>query len=368
MSMEGPRAPRESELRGLYDFLNRELRPGSNWSIADEYPRALQDFNRHNMRVILEGERVLSHAVLKPFVIKTPIGPIKLAGIGSVVTEGGHRGLGLSTQVLESCLQAATAAECEIAILWTELYDFYRRLGFELAGSEVALQIDAELPSPARDLKFIDSAQIDAEALLRLYNQHSVGTHRTLEDVREYLRIPNSRVSTAWDKHGKLVAYAIEGKGADLSSYIHEWGGGVGALTALLSHMWKTRRDGARGLTLIAPRHSENLCRTLQAAGARRHDGHLGMIKILRHEAIFAKLRRAARQHGIGDLVLEKNDTEYRIGRGSQVYATQSEQDMIRLLFGPALPHEIHNFDPSTAQALQSILPIPLWIWGWDSV
>jgi GNAT superfamily N-acetyltransferase len=368
MSMEGPRAPRESELRGLYDFLNRELRPNSKWSIADEYPRALQDFNRHNMRVILEGERVLSHAVLKPFVIKTPIGAFKLAGIGSVVTEGGHRGQGLSTQVLESCLHAAESADCEIAILWTELYDFYRRLGFELAGSEVALQIDGELKSPARDLRFLDTAQIDADALLRVYNQHSVGTHRGVDDVREYLRIPNSRVCTAWDKHGKLVAYAIEGKGADLSGYIHEWGGGVGALTALISHMWKTRRSPEHGLTLIAPHHSENLIRTLTSMGVRRHDGHLGMIKILRHESIFAKVRRAARQQGIGDLVLERTKTDFRIGRGQQIYATQSEQDITRLLFGPALPHEIHSFDPSTAQALKSILPIPLWIWGWDSV
>ena len=366
--MEGPRAPRESELRGLYDFLNRELRPHSKWSIAEEYPRALQDHNRHNIRVIFEGERVLSHAVLKPFVIKTPIGPFKLAGIGSVVTEGGHRGQGLSTQVLESCLNAAQAADCEIAILWTELYDFYRRLGFELAGSEVALQIEGELPSPARDLRFLDTAQVDAEALLRVYNQHSVGTHRSVDDLREYLRIPNSRISTAWDKHGKLVAYAIEGKGADLSSYVHEWGGGVGALTALLSHMWKTRRSLERGLTVIAPRHSENLIRALTALGVRRHDGHLGMIKILRHEVVFGKVRRAARQLGVSDLVLEKSATEFRIGRGTQVYATQSEQDITRLLFGPALPHEVHNFDPSTAKALQSVLPIPLWIWGWDSV
>ena len=95
--MEGPRSPTENEFDRVLDFLNGQLRPDSQWSIAQEYPTALSTTNLHNMRIITENERILSHAVLKPLIVKTPHVVLKVGAIGSVVTDESARGQGLST-------------------------------------------------------------------------------------------------------------------------------------------------------------------------------------------------------------------------------------------------------------------------------
>lgn len=364
-TMAMPRAPRNGEWPAVIAFLSQSLRPGQAWSIADEYPTSLSRAQSHNMRIITgENGEIIAHAVFKPIILKTPVGVFKIAGIGSVVTSDKHRNQGHSTRIIESCLEAAKSADCDFAILWTDLHDFYRRMGFELASSEVAVDIDRDL-APAMNYKFNDSNKIAPDAILRVFNQHSVSSHRTVEDVRAMLAIPNTRVSTAWDASGKLAAYAIEGKGADLDGYVHEWGGSTSALMALLTHMRATQK---RDLRLIAPGHASNLVSRLTEVGCKKHPGFLGMIKILKTESLFTKIQRHARSLGFQDLILEERDGKIYFGRGLQVYSTDAHADVLRLLFGPEKPSTIHKFDPATAEAFDRILPIPLWVWGWDSV
>ena len=225
--MDGPRAPHDAEFPSVVKFLDSELRPESNWSIQAEYPVALSQQNIGNIRIVKENETVVSHAVMRPLIIKSPVGLFKVAGIGSVVTSTAHRGRGYSSQIIENCLTAARDHGCDFAILWTNLYDFYRKIGFELAGGEISAVFDKELQVPNNGLKFMDTNKVSAEAIHRLYTQHTVISLRTLSETQAYLQIPNSRVYTAWDENGMIQAYAIEGKGADLNGYVHEWGGGV---------------------------------------------------------------------------------------------------------------------------------------------
>ncbi len=365
--MEGPRPPHESEFPSVVKFLDSELRASQSWSITHEYPTALSEANRSNIRIITERDQVLAHAVIRPMIIKSPAGLIKVAGVGSVVTSSEHRNLGLSSKTIESCLAAARGQACELAILWTNIYDFYRKFGFELAGSETSVVIDRDLTGTDASLKIIEGNKVSAEAIHRLYGQHTVTALRTVEEIRKYLQIPNSKVYTAWDHLGSLKAYAIEGKGCDLTGYIHEWGGGVKALLTLFSHI---RKSQGRSITVISPRHSENLIRQLKTQGLTPNQGYLGMIKILNTESLFAKIKRHARNLGLADFVLEEDAGQDVIGFGDQRIATGSEHDMVRLLFGPAKPSEILT-DKSVVSlglALDRILPLDLWVWGWDSV
>ena len=214
--MEGPRSPREAELPQVLDFLNKKLRSEANWSIAAEYPTALTPNNLHNMRIIADDDKVLSHAVMKPLIIKSPHVIYKVGAIGSVVTDDQHRGQGLSTQVIQDCLKSASEQSCDIAILWTDLFDFYRRLGFELAGSEISFIIEENFEVPAHTLRFSTDSKVSPDAIYRLYSQHSVNSVRTIEETRKFLSIPETKVYTAWEPNGQLAAYAIEGKGIDL--------------------------------------------------------------------------------------------------------------------------------------------------------
>ena len=132
--MSDLRSPRPEELTKLIEFLNVNLRPDSSWSINQEYPVALNQKNLGNIRILTEGEEILSHAVIKSLIVKTPIAIYRAAAIGNVVTHPEHRNQGFSQKILEDCLEHAKSMQSDFAILWTDLFDFYRKLNFELAG------------------------------------------------------------------------------------------------------------------------------------------------------------------------------------------------------------------------------------------
>jgi predicted N-acetyltransferase YhbS len=364
--MEGPRSPRETEFPHVLDFLNSTLRSQAAWSIAAEYPTALTPQNIHNIRIIADGDRVLSHGVLKPLIIKTPHAILKVGAIGSIVTDESHRGQGLSTQIINDCLQSASTQQCDIAILWTDLFDFYRKMGFELAGSEISFVIEDNFSVPQIEgLKFISDAKVSAEAIHRLYSTHTVSSVRTLEETRKFMSIPQTKIYTAWESSGQLAAYAIEGKGIDLGGYIHEWGGSTSKLLALLSHI---RREKGQAFTIICPRHATNLIQQLQSKPVTMNKGYLGMIKIIHFEQLSAKIKRAFRAEGVADIVLEKHPDHYVFGVGGELFTLREESDLIRLLFGPLDYKTLGLFKEETCDKLEKILPLNMWIWGWDSI
>lgn len=363
--MEGPRPPRETEYSHVLSFLNQELRPSSQWSLASEYPTALSPSNLSNIRIITDEEqKILAHAVIKPLIIKTPLVILKVAAIGSVVTEHNHRNQGLSTKVLEECLAEASRQECDIAMLWTDLYEFYHKLNFELAGTEMSYVIEEQFSTSGASLRYMKTSQVSADALYRLYSQHTVSSVRTAEDIRKFLQIPQTTVHTAWDNNNQLVAYGIEGKGADLTNYIHEWGGSVPAILDLLSMI---RKDKDSAFTVITPAHALNLNQKLkQIPGVVTNQGFLGMIKIINQDAFFQKIKKAARSLGQHDFVLEKRGHEVIFGCAEDLIGISDPKDLVRIIFGPAV--DIPHLQISTQQKLSKIFPLPLWVWGWDSI
>ena len=366
--MEAPRPLHDHELTDFVRFLTEQLRPGRAWTIADEYPLAITNANCHNVRIIRDDTTFKSAAVMKPLVVRSPAGLFKVAAIGSVVTNPDHRNQGLSKQIMDASLDSARAQGCDFAILWTNLFEFYRKLGFELAGSEVALTLKPNFPTAVDEvggLRFTETAKVDPEAILRLYAEHKSGSVRTAEDIRRFLNIPNARVYTAWDASNRLCAYAVEGKGADLEGYVHEWGGGVSKLIPLLRFVTNARGGD---LHVISPAHSTNLIRRLKDLGASEHGGVLGMIKILNAKNLLTKIKKYARAMGADDLALEARDDLFYLGTGEDMFRTDAEADLVKLIFGPLKASQINGFNKTAAAALERVLPIPLWIWGWDSV
>ncbi len=360
------RSPSINEYDNVVKFLDQNLRPNAQWSISAEYPTALVKENIHNIRIIKDGDKVLSHAVIRPMILKTQTAIFKVATIGSVVTETSHRNQGLSKMILNDCLQQALSLNCDFAVLWTNLYDFYRQLNFELCGYEISMIIDKDLGAELNGLKVIKGTNVDPNAVLRLMNQHLVTSVRTADDIKKYFSIPNARIYTAWSPQGNLEAYAVEGKGADLDGYIHEWGGGVSKLLPLFNYIY---RDQKRPINVIAPPHSENLIRSMVQQGATTHEGYLGMFRILNIQNFFSKIHRHARQDlGITDFVLEESNGQYKIGTQKEILTTSNPLEMNQIIFGPKDVREILRFSNETAEVLNRIFPLRIWFWGWDSV
>lgn len=367
--MEGPRSPYEEEYTKVLSFLHDSLRPNVKWSIEQEYPTALNVANLNNIKVIIDDENVISHAVLKPLIVKTPLLLLKVAAIGSVVTADAYRQQGHSTKVIDDCLKNAKEQGCDLAVLWTEIPDFYRKMGFELAGSEVRLTMHKPLKlETPMSLKYIKGTQVDPDAVFQLYQQHRVSTLRTLPELRKFMSIPNSNFYTAWDENGKLVAYAVEGKGMDLKGFVHEWGGQVTPLMNLLNYIYADLAKTNNSLTLLGPKHSINLSDKMVEAGAICSEGFMGMVNIIRPEQFCAKIKRVARYLGIDDLIFEKRDEFYYIGTSNKIFKTDSSTDIIKLVFGPAEPTDLHAFDEATLAVFAKMFPLQFWLWGWDSI
>ncbi len=357
-NFEGPRPPKNEELKSVISFLDSNLRNDVKWSIADEYPTTYDLENLSNLRIIKDGDSVLSHAALKTEIVRTHFGLFRVAAIGGVVTSKEHRAQGLSGKILENCITLAQNEAHDIAILWTNLFDHYRKLGFELAGTEVAIVIDKPfLTEPSTNLSFIKGFQVSAEAIERVYNQHSVISLRKPTDIARYLQIPNSNIYTAWNKQsGQLVAYAVEGKGSDLSGYVHEWGGGVTELMSLFNYISK---DQKRKIAIITPAHSENLIRQLKQYASNINVGFLGMIKILNRENVIGKIQKNALQAGQKDLASQTF---------TDVLMALDEKVLTQIVFGPHDPKILSAIPKEFQEPIKKLLPMAFWIWGWDSV
>lgn len=361
--------PDLTELKDVISFLNRELRPQAGWSIDLEYPSCFRSTGSlpptHYMRVIKakidplqQEEQIVSHALVRPLLVKTPVGVFKVAAIGSVVTAQNARGRGYSKATIESCLELAREMGAEIAILWSDLFDFYAKLGFAPAGTETIFSVDRELPR-LEGLKMIRTPQVSPDALLRLFQQHSVHSFRTADDVRKHLMIPNSAVYTAWDDQNRMVAYGIEGKGADLSGCLHEWGGSTPALLSLFDFI---RNDMGRDLLVMTPALAQNVNRRLEAAGCKRYQGPLGLMRVLNASSVVSKLNRALDLRSVGLKRLtatgtESVETESLTG---EIKVTLNGGQTAQTFFGLSNSTEVKGPD--------SLALIPLWLWGWDSV
>ncbi|PIT99227.1 MAG: GNAT family N-acetyltransferase [Bdellovibrionales bacterium CG10_big_fil_rev_8_21_14_0_10_45_34] len=366
--MEGPRAPQIQELSRLINFLDSELRPQAGWSVAEEYPTALSEGNLHNIRFIEEDGEILSHAVVRPLIVKTPRIAWKVSAIGSVLTHPKYRNKGLSRKVIQECLDLSEQQDCDIAILWSNLFEFYSAMGFELAGEEINFRVDKLIPTPPReDLKFLEGNQIDPNAWLRIFNQHSINTLRTYDDVRRLLKIPNSQVITAWNSSGQLAGYLVEGKGADLQDHVHEWGGDVETITNLLNERLKQKQQALR---IIVGPHSQQLIDTLSSCGFERHQGYLGLIKILNPTKFAAKIRRTLTATMNSDtatcsLHFDAQDNVFILScKNESLELTESQ--LTKLVFGP-----VKDLGANTSGFLQRNnlqVPLPLWLWGWDSI
>jgi len=362
-----PRAPEAHELNQVHEFLDKNLRDQKGWSVLEEYPLAFDPKNSPNIRIVKDENEIVSHAVLKPTIVRTPYAVYNIGMIGSVMTDPRYRHQGLSAALIEDCLTQARQIKCDFVMLWTDLFDFYRKFGFELAGTEISLIINAAFnPENLRaDLKIMNTRQVDPNAILRLYNLHTVTSHRSPDDVKKYLQVPNSRIYTAWNQKNQIEAYAIEGKGVDLQGYIHEWGGNTSALMTLFKHI---QREQDKEIIVITPPQCKNVIRQTLAAGAPSYEGILGMIKILDKPSLAKKVQKTARRMGLTDFAIEMHGETLYFGTSEGVYKTDSEADMVQLFFGPQPPSEMHPFSEATAEKLNRVLPLPCWIWGWDSI
>jgi hypothetical protein len=203
-------------------------------------------------------------------------------------------------------------------------------------------------------------------AVIELHEREVLRTERSSEEYEAYLGIPKTKALVAM-RGNSVTAYAVMGKGEDFRYCIHEWGGEARDLLCLVRTFFSS--SNLAELIILAPVHESEFTRLLQQMQVPKAFEYLAMMKIIDVDG-FSKV--------LNDYLHDRLEQSFRISRdgsglkvqvGTEEIPVEREQTLVRALFGPDSPSRLlRGLSHETASALDEALPIPLFIWGLDSV
>lgn len=365
--LEGPLPVSDADFTETIRLCNRVLRPQGPSSMAEEYPRVLSRENAAHMWVLRARGRIVSHAATYALTAHLD-GDLRLqlGGISSVGTDPAFRHRGYASRLVDACVDDLRAQGCHFAVLWTEVKAFYERLGFASSGSELLYRLT---PADLRGVKkrgeiavFADDDLADVMALRTAEAPHVI---RSRAEWLAYLRIPKSQVWVA-RRGGLCTAYVAVGKGEDFRNCAHEWAGDPDDLLALLAHA--TQRSIRRELILLAPDSASPLNAALQARGVPHILTELGMFRCLDPAATFAVVGPWLADRVGYPVQLSPSGQQWRLAIGETTVDPLSTDTLTALLLGPKRAHELLPAPAAVCRRLERALPLPLFLWGFDSV
>ncbi len=229
MQLINPTKPNQFLERNI--LLQNALRPQSTrFPIQDEYPIVLSPFNSSLSYCFQDATVLCAHANLWPRRVRdrSLLESYQVGLVGNVATAETHRGKGLMRDLISNLVHIANEQNLSALILWSDLSEFYHKLGFESLGKEYHFHFDAmELERLTKVNIFeLSPERIDATVLnniMELRYKVPLTLERSLTDYQVLSRIPNMKLYTAWEDTN-LVGFSWIGKGEDMVGVIHEWG------------------------------------------------------------------------------------------------------------------------------------------------
>ena len=219
------------------ELLQKNLRPmKSAYPINSEYPIVLSvNNNKFSICVTKSSEshrqKLIAHANIWPRTLvnsKTNI-ETKIALIGNVATNQSYQGQGIMRKLFTHLSTYSIELGCEALLLWSNLYEFYHKLGFQPRGKELRIFFTySNLRSIQNDYHF-DYVNPDLLSdyeilnILSLRYPSSFFIKRTVDEFRILLKIPDTTLLICCKKN-QIIGFCIIGKGNDMIGMVHEWG------------------------------------------------------------------------------------------------------------------------------------------------
>ncbi|MEN6386757.1 MAG: GNAT family N-acetyltransferase [Phycisphaerales bacterium] len=286
MNIEGPRecfANELDETLALMDSIFHAARPRR---IGKYYPFAYGQCNLDNMRIIKADGKVVSHAAIYERTVNTTNGlNLKIGCIGGVATLPEHRQKGYASIILEDCIKKMEKEDYDISLLWTGTPDFYRRLGWELAGLGCNFQINRGnvFIFPEYDEKFpLETSIEDYSEINELYNKNIFKTYRQLGD---YPLLFNNQRKLYYQKNGKISGYVLIGD----ENIVLEYGGSVHIVAAILRRL--IEKENYSSLRVFTPSQDDGLREYLKELNVPETTFYLGMIRIINENKFMEKFK-----------------------------------------------------------------------------
>ena len=212
-------------------LLQSTLRPSALlFPIASEYPLVLSETAATNSYCIIKNEKIISHSnfLIRNINDSSNQNNFKIGLIGNVATHPDYRGQGLVRKTFSLLEAIAIESGCAAIILWSDLLQFYQKLGYDALGQEQRLHLGRQkLPTlPHFDLWIPEESELSTELcekLLRLRCDVNLTVERSAEDFLSLLTIPETTLICLGPKSAP-TAFGIVGKGYDMQGVIHEFG------------------------------------------------------------------------------------------------------------------------------------------------
>jgi predicted N-acetyltransferase YhbS len=289
-----PRPPDPGEFAALHRLLDATFR-SSGGCMANDYPRMLCERNRANLRVCVDGDRVVSHVgtVLRDASLEGT--PVRVALVGAVATDAEFRGQGLASKCLHAAM--ARAVECGADLMWISgSRGLYHRIGARSVGEDVEHVLGTDdVKTFARDLEVRDLSPDHILETAELYAHEAVRYIRPLEDWTSafdwhFAFNGTCRFLGAWDS-GRLAAYMVlHGPDEEGVAFVAEYAGARGVLLSTLHKMLSMTKASA--LRLHLGHHDRTLGHRLAAAGLQgKRVAASGTCVVLNFGAFMEKLR-----------------------------------------------------------------------------
>lgn len=218
-----------SALEQRDSFLTATLRDHPlKWSYRDEYPLVLSESAAQSSYCLFEQDTIVAHASLWPrqLVHASAQKIISVALVGNVSTHPDRRGQGLQLQLFAHLANLAASQDMKALVLWSDLLEFYQKLGFSSNGRELRFVLTRRerlKPTPVRKCDAAKLTDHDLEAMMDLRPKLEWQLKRSTTEFRALLTIPQSLLFIRRSGHA-ITSWFIIGKGSDMAGVIHEWG------------------------------------------------------------------------------------------------------------------------------------------------
>jgi GNAT superfamily N-acetyltransferase len=226
--------PHTTILQSRRDRLLQEtMRPPQPvFEIAAEYPIVLSPENPHFSYCAVHGDDIKAHANLWPRRLydQQQQKYFQVGLIGNVATDPRWQGHGIMKELFMRLHQEALKLGLDAMILWSDLRQFYQKLGFGSLGQELRIVFEREslnklfkkqntgqfLPHPPAEL-----TPQSYDALLKLRYPTVATLERSIDEFKSLMKIPETHLYMQGEPPS---AFAIIGKGYDMIGVVHEWG------------------------------------------------------------------------------------------------------------------------------------------------
>lgn len=305
--------------------------------------------------------------------------PLRCVGIGLVVTAPNCQRKGFGHLIQSEIERRALEKDHALfSVLWSDLVQFYLKLGYVAAGSEMQWQFDSnDLEKVVSTLNADRSSWSQFEIMPLsnfkicepLYTALGIGPKRDFKEYEALLKLPDTFAYGAFQKKpgqktSELKGYAIMGKARDLRDTLHEFVGNVKTFAPLFL---KLKEHAVSGMRVCQPCESPYMAQ-LESYLGRGTKNAMCFFKVIDGPGLVEWLS-LARYLGQGFGISQTNQGFQLLNRHITFFESQDYGHLLQLFFGPwkiseleDLPHDLK----SRAAGLPG--PLPLFFWGFDSV